>query len=124
MQVPLEERYGATIAVAVVALVFIAVHFHQAWAGAILVRVLVVSILFSLLAYLPGSLIPAIVSHVLVDIISFSYWWTDVAGRYDRQPIELTGIDSHFVAWTVALPGSIAAFGYLARKLVLLRSSS
>lgn len=121
MQVPLEDRYGAPVAITIVALVFLAVHFHQAWAGAILVNVLIVSVLLSLLAYLSGSLIPAIISHVVVDIINFSYWWTDVAGRFDRQPIGLTGMDLHFIAWTMTLLISIVAFAFLTRRLASLR---
>ena len=111
MQVPLEKRYSAWVAILVSGLMFMVLHLNQAWAPYLLLHLFVIGVAWGLLAYVSGSLIPGMVSHVLADIFNFSYWWTDVAGHFERQPIAVSGLDAHFVVWLlvliVALLGSI-----------------
>lgn len=114
-QTPLEERYGPGIAIGVVSIAFVLSHLHQAWAPTVLLHLFAVSVLWGVLAHISGSLIPGIVSHTITDVFSFSYWWTDVAGAFNRQPIAVTGIDSHFVLWALVLVISVGAFCLAAR---------
>ena len=76
------------------------------------------------LAYVSGSLIPSMIGHIVMDIFNFSYWWSDVAGKFDRLPIMETGIDSHFILWTLILVVSIFMFSWMAQKTLLSRKSA
>jgi hypothetical protein len=60
--------------------------------------------------YPPGLLVPGIITQPLVDIVNFSYWWSDVADKSEYQPIAITGVDLHFVVWLLILTASIALF--------------
>ena len=103
MQVPLEGRYGPAVGITIVSMVFVGAHLNQAWAGGggILIMLFGISAVWGVLARVSGSLIPGIISHTVTDIANFSYWWTDVAGAFDKRPISETGIDSHFILWIV-----------------------
>jgi len=124
MQLPLEKRYGPIVGITIVSIVFLVIHLHQAWVTPLLFHVFVLSVMFGILAYTTGSLIPAIISHTVLDIFNFSFWWTDVAGRFERQTISETGIDSHFVIWALILVASIALFIVFTRKLLALRQQT
>ncbi len=97
MQRPLENKYGPIIGISITSLVFVVVHLHQAWASGILVGIFAISFALGYLAYTTKSLIPGIIAHVSFDIVNFSYWWSDVAGNFERSPIGVTGIDNHFI---------------------------
>ena len=116
MQVPLEERYGPAMAIIIVSVVFVLFHLNQAWAPPVLLHLFLISVLWGVLAYASGSLIPGIISHAVADIINFSYWWTDVAGNFDKRPVAETGIDLHFVVWVLVLVASTVFFVWTARK--------
>lgn len=124
MQLPLEKRYGPIVGITIVSIVFLIIHLHQAWVTPLLFHVFVLSVMFGILAYTTGSLIPAIISHTVLDIFNFSFWWTDVAGRFERQTISETGIDPHFVIWALILVTSIALFIVFTRKLLTLRQQT
>ena len=124
MQLPLEKRYGPIVGITIVSIVFLVLHLNQAWATSVLINLFVVSVMFGILTYTTGSLIPAIISHTVLDIFNFSFWWTDVAGRFERQTISETGIDSHFVIWALILVASIALFIVCIRKLLALRQQT
>jgi hypothetical protein len=64
------------------------------------------------------------IGHTVMDIFNFSYWWSDVAGKFDRLPIMETGIDSHFILWTLILVVSIFMFSWMAQKTRLSRKSA
>jgi membrane protease YdiL (CAAX protease family) len=121
MQVPLEKRYGPATGITVVSIVFVISHFNQAWAPSMLVHLFAISVLWGILAYASGSLIPGVISHAAVDVFSFSYWWTDIAGTFDKRPIAETGIDAHFVVWVVIFVASVALFFWAARKTLAAR---
>ncbi|MCK4725907.1 MAG: CPBP family intramembrane metalloprotease [Anaerolineales bacterium] len=123
MQVPLEKRYGPAAGIAIVSIMFMVLHLNQAWAPFVLIHLFVIGVLWGIMAYTSGSLIPGIISHTIADIFNFSYWWTDVAGKFDKMPIAETGIDSHFVIWLLIFVASIALFVWAARKTLLARKS-
>jgi membrane protease YdiL (CAAX protease family) len=121
MQVPLEKRYGPVKGIAFVALMFMVLHLNQAWAPFVLLHLFVFGAMWGTLAYASGSLIPVIVSHTIVDIFSFSYWWTDIAGSFDKRPLAETGMDVHFIVWGLFLALSVALFIWAARKTLVTR---
>ena len=121
MQVPLEQKYGPGIAVLLVSLVFVVAHLNQAWAGGILIILFGISIMWCVLARVCGSLIPGIISHTVTDIIYFSYWWTDVAGEFDKRPITEIGLDLHFFMAVAILISSLLLFALAAKKTLIAR---
>jgi len=121
MQVPLEKRYGPRLGIILVAIMFMVPHLNQAWAPFVLFHLFIFGAMWGILAYASGSLIPTIISHTLADVFNFSYWWTDVAGRFDKQPIAETGIDAHFIVWVLILVMSILLFVGSARKTLAAR---
>jgi len=126
MQVPLEGRYGPAIGITIVSIVFVVAHLNQAWAGGggILIMLFGISAVWGVLARVSGSLIPGIVSHTVADIANFSYWWTDVAGAFDKRPISETGIDSHFILWITVFVASLALFALAARRTAAARQET
>ncbi len=56
-----------------------------------------------------------------MDIPNFAYWWTDVAGTFDKRPVAETGIDAHLVVWTLILVTAIVLFSWAARKTLAAR---
>ena len=126
MQVPLEGRYGPAIGITIVSIVFVVAHLNQAWAGGggILIMLFGISAVWGVLARVSGSLIPGIISHTVADIANFSYWWTDVAGAFDKRPISETGIDSHFILWIAVFVASLALFALAARRTAAARQET
>jgi membrane protease YdiL (CAAX protease family) len=124
MQVPLEKRYGPTISLVIVSMVFVVSHLNQAWALPIVFHIFVISVMLGVLAYASGSLIPGIIGHTVMDIPNFAYWWTDVAGTFDKRPIAETGVDVHFVVWALIFLGSVALFSWAARKTLATRQGA
>jgi membrane protease YdiL (CAAX protease family) len=121
MQVPLEKRYGVGAAIGITSLIFLLVHLEQAWAAPLLLHLFVLGSLLGILAYASGSLIPSMIGHAVMDIFNFSYWWSDVAGRWGMRTISETGIDSHFILWSLAFGLSLALFFWTARRTMIAR---
>lgn len=126
MQVPLEGRYGPAVGITIVSIMFVVLHLNQAWAGggSILIMLFGISAVWGVLARVSGSLIPGMISHTVADIVNFSYWWTDVAGAFDKRPISETGIDSHFILWIAVFVASLALFALAARKTLAARQET
>lgn len=126
MQVPLEGRYGPAVGITIVSIMFVVLHLNQAWAGGggILIMLFGISAVWGVLARVSGSLIPGMISHTVADIVNFSYWWTDVAGAFDKRPISETGIDSHFILWIAVFVASLALFTLAARKTLAARQET
>jgi membrane protease YdiL (CAAX protease family) len=110
MQVPLEEHYGPGVGVTIVSILFIVVHLHQTWLPPLLFQIFALSVLLGILAYKSGSLIPGMIAHVAMDIFNFSYWWTDIAGRFNMRTIFETGIDFHFLLMSLVFVTSTVLF--------------
>jgi len=121
MQGPLEKRYGPVVGIAITSIVFLILHLNQAWAPPLLLHLFVLSALLGILAYASNSIIPGIVAHVVMDVVFFSYWFSDVAGRFDMSTIAETGIDLHFGAWVLVLVTSTVLFFWAARKTLAVR---
>jgi membrane protease YdiL (CAAX protease family) len=119
MQVPLEKRYSPLISIAIVSVVFVLVHLHQAWSGPIIAHIFVISVLFGSIAYYSGSLIPGIIAHFIMDVFNFSFWWTDLGGQFNKKTLAHTGIDSHFIFWLSVLVLSVISFIIILRKIGL-----
>ncbi len=108
--VPLEERYGPFLAIIIMSVVFVVFHLNQAWAPPVLLHIFAASLLFGAFAYATGSLLPGIIAHTVLDIVNFSYWWSDIAGKFDYQPIAITGVDLHFIVWSLIFAASAVLF--------------
>jgi len=117
MQYPLEKRYTPLLSISIVSLVFVLVHLHQAWSGPILVQIFFISALFGSIAYYSGSLIPGIIAHFIMDVLNFSFWWTDLGGQFSKKTIDVTGIDNHFIFWLIVLVLSLISFVFAMRRL-------
>ena len=125
LQKPLEQKYGPAMGISITSLVFVIIHLHQAWAsGLVLVQLFVVSFLAGYLAYASRSLLPGIIAHIALDIINFSYWWSDVLGNFEHKPIGVTGIDGHFIGTVSMVILSTVLFLLVIRKLLLLKRQS
>lgn len=121
MQVPLEKRYGPGVGITMVSIMFLIIHLNQAWAPPVLFHLFVMSVLLGILAYVSGSLIPSIIGHIGIDIFNFSYWWSDIAGKFERRTIFETGIDFHFIGWFLIFGTSFVLFFWVARKIITVR---
>ena len=74
------------------------------------------SILIGMLVMASNSLLPGIIAHFVVDISDFSYWWSDLAGRFEYRPIAETGIDAHVLIWLVVFISSVVLFCWLPER--------
>jgi hypothetical protein len=106
--------------------VFVVFHLNQAWALGvdILLILFVAGAMWGVIVVTSGSLIPAMISHIIVDIFYFSYWWTDFSLAPDKGPIGETGIDTHFIVWLVGLVVSVVLFVFAARKTLAARQET
>jgi membrane protease YdiL (CAAX protease family) len=123
MQKPLEQKYGPVAGISITSLVFVVVHLHQAWANGILMGIFAISFIIGYLAYSTNSLLPGIIAHVSFDIINFSYWWSDVIGTFEREPISMTGVDNHFIVTTMVVFLSTVLILVSIRKLLKMKDS-
>jgi len=98
MQRPIEKRHGASVAIFVSSLFFLALHLTKAWALlGLLPIVFGAGVLLGLLAWSAESLIPCIIGHFVMDVGLFAYWWTGIAGDFTARPITETGMDRPFL---------------------------
>ena len=112
------------MAIAITSLVFVVFHLNQAWALPVLFHLFALSALMGILAYAAGSLIPIIVAHVVLDVFNFAYWWSDVAGSFEMRPLAETGIDAHFVVWSLVFGASLALLVWTLYKTNVARQRS
>ena len=98
MQRPIEECYGAVIAIFISTVFFTVVHLNKAWSLVAMVPIVFgAGLLLGLLAWSSQSLIPSIIGHVIMDIGLFAYWWTGIAGEFSARSLRETGIDGPFM---------------------------
>jgi membrane protease YdiL (CAAX protease family) len=124
MQVPLEERYGPAVGITIVSIMFLVFHLHQAWAQPVLFQIFALSVLLGILAYASGSVLPSIIGHTIMDIINFSFWWTDLAGNFEFQTIAETGVDALFITAVLIFVASLVLFFWVARKIMVVRQQT
>jgi len=101
LQTPLEKKYGPVAAIIISSIIFTIIHLSKNWAHPIIPHIFFASVLLGILAYKSGSLIPGIIGHSILDIFDYSFWWTHIAGSFKKQTIFITGIDIHFIIWTL-----------------------
>ena len=123
MQTPLEQKYGPVAGISITSVMFVVVHLHQAWVSDVLVQMIVISFMIGYLAYSTNSLLPGIIAHVTLDIINFSYWWSDVIGTFERKPISMTGVDNHFIITVMVVLLSTVLFIVAIRKLLKMKTA-
>jgi membrane protease YdiL (CAAX protease family) len=124
MQLPIEKRFGPTTAIVLVSTLFLIIHLPQVWAPPLLGHLFVLSVLLGILAYASDSLIPGILAHFGLDIFNFSYWWTDLAGRYLQRPIREAGVDAHFIGWSIFFLAAVSLFTWGSWKTMRLKKAS
>ena len=110
MQVPLEKKYGPSIAIIITSIIFMLIHLSHSWASPILPQIFFASLLLGILAYRSGSIIPGIIGHSILDIFDYSFWWSDIAGGFHKQTIFKTGIDLHLIIWCLIFILALFAF--------------
>jgi len=121
MQVPLEKRYGPGVGITIVSIMFLVIHLDQAWAPPVFFHLFAMSVLLGILAYSSGSLIPSMIAHAVVDIFNFSYWWSDIAGRFEKRTIFETRDYFYFIVWFLIFGISLFLFFWVAQKITTVR---
>jgi len=116
LQSALERRYGPVFAIALTSILFWAMHLDHDWARGNIVNVLAIAIpffatatLWGVMAYVTSSIGPSVIAHAVTDLTALPLEW-NLAGQHNLTPVATTGLDRHFVSWSVAL----AIFGVLA----------
>ncbi len=100
MQKPLELKYGPKTAIMLVALFFTLLHLPNATITPHLIPIFFVgSIGWGVLAYLTNSIIPGLVIHSSIDIISYLWIWKnlELAKSISTESILKTGVDMPFL---------------------------
>ena len=123
MQVPIEKRYGPYWGIFITSLFFFLLHLNKTWAPLITIHIFFASILLGLLAYYTRSLLPGMLGHTIIDVFNFSYWWSSLAGNFAWKTIRITGLDAHFIFWSLILMISIILFFFTIGKLKSLRNA-
>jgi len=117
MQVPLERAYGPAAAIATTSILFTLVHLtHGAAVVPMLPFYLVVAVVYGILAFVTGSILPSLTLHFTGDVLMFTMRYTAVvSGAAGLAP---TGrISPGFAAISVALAAfSVFGFRLLARQ--------
>ena len=106
MQKPMEIRYGPKLAILIVALFFTLLHLPNATITPQLIPIFFIgSIGWGVLAYLTNSIIPGIVIHIAVDIISYLWIWRNLeyAKTMYTESIIKNGIDMPFMILILVL---------------------
>jgi hypothetical protein len=119
MQVPIEDRHGPVVAIAVVAVAFALAHSLPAFSLTLFV---VGAAGWSILAWLLDSTVPGMIAHAVVDVVLLLWVWQDPRQFREllaRSLIE-TGPDRVFVVTAALTATSVgvtcAAFVRLARR--------
>jgi membrane protease YdiL (CAAX protease family) len=125
MQRPIEQRHGATIAIPISSLFFMALHLTKAWATPGMVPIVFgAGILLGLLAWSSQSLVPGMIGHIVMDIGLFAYWWTGIAGDFRARTIAVTGVDGLFIIASLALLISLSIVLVATSKLRRIKPST
>jgi membrane protease YdiL (CAAX protease family) len=114
MQGMLEQHFKAALAIAVVTVVFTALHLlGSVKTLPLALPVSAASILFGVLTTLTRSILPAVVVHALVDLTTLPLEW-GLVGHLPVGRFYTSGIDTFFIASAaVAIIGSVATVAAL-----------
>jgi membrane protease YdiL (CAAX protease family) len=117
MQVPLEKRFGMIPAIMIVSVVFTLIHLNRVWAAPVIPNIFFASLLLGLLAYKTGSLVPGIIAHSILDVFDYSFWWTNLLGKWEGTTIFKTGLNLHFIGSFAIFGMAIIGFFWAIRKI-------
>ena len=96
MQVPIEKRHGAFVAILISSVFFMAIHLTKDWSLIGMVPIVFVAgALYGTLAWASRSLVFCMIGHTIMAIGLFAYWWTQILGSSPSarsQRSEWTGI--------------------------------
>jgi membrane protease YdiL (CAAX protease family) len=113
IQGSLTRRYGSVRSVGVTTVMFYLLHLGHGWTHGGVVTVLAVAlpiliggVLLGALVSVTGSLGPSMVAHALADMVLLHLEWT---GRHRLDSVAVSGIDSHFLWWTMTVGASSIA---------------
>jgi membrane protease YdiL (CAAX protease family) len=108
MQVPIEKRHGALVAILVSSLFFTLIHLTKGWALIGMVPIVFAAgVMYGALAWASRSLVFTMIGHTLMDIGLFAYWWTQILGTFSQHPIAQTGMDQMFYVECAALGAAL-----------------
>jgi membrane protease YdiL (CAAX protease family) len=117
MQVPLERAYGPAAAIATTSVVFTAIHLtHGARILPFLPFFLVVAVVYGLVAFLTGSILPSITLHFIGDVFMFAFQF--IGARHGTLGSDGSGTISlaAVIVFAALAAMSLAAFRLLARE--------
>ncbi|MEM8891038.1 MAG: CPBP family intramembrane glutamic endopeptidase [Bacteroidota bacterium] len=120
MQKPMELRYSPQMAIIIVALFFSLLHLPNATiAPQLLLLFFLGSLGWGVLAYLSNSIIPGVIIHSLVDIISYLWLWQklDFAKSLAAENIFRDGMDNSFLILLALAVASTTALIFSFNKL-------
>jgi len=108
IQVPIEKRHGAFVAILISSLFFMLVHLTKGWSLIGMVPIVFVAgVMYGSLAWASRSLVFGMIGHTIMDIGLFAYWWTQILGKFSQRPIAETGMDQMFYAECAALGAAL-----------------
>ena len=120
MQKPMEMKYGPGKAILIVALFFTFLHLPNATITPQIIPIFFLgSIGWGVLAYLTNSIIPGIVVHCAIDMISYLWIWKNLeyARNMYSESIIKNGIDTPFTVLIIVLLVFLALLIFSFRKL-------
>ncbi len=108
MQVPIEKRHGAFVAILISSLFFMLIHLTKGWALIGMVPIVFgAGLMYGSLAWASRSLVFGMIGHTIMDIGLFAYWWTQTLGTFSQRPISETGTDQMFYVECAALGAAV-----------------
>ncbi len=112
LQKIIQNQHGIYWAIGISALLFWLAHFNSASGPLRVVTLLLGAVMLSTLAYSARSIIPGVVDHISSDIYTGLHTRNIINPDYlvKFESIWKTGLDAHFVIWSVVLVASIVTF--------------
>jgi membrane protease YdiL (CAAX protease family) len=115
MQLPLERAYGPVAAIATTSILFTLIHLsHGRAVLPMLPFYVVAAVVYGLLTFLTGSILPAVLLHIAGDIVGFTLRY--IAAREGVVPAHGIALGPAVAAFVLAVAG-VAAFRLLARRV-------
>lgn len=106
------KRHHIYFAIGLSSVLFWLAHFNHSSGPARILVLLVGAIMLASLAYASNSIIPGVIGHIASDIYTGLHTRKIIDPSYliKRQSVLETGLDLHFILWTVAMLASILLF--------------
>jgi membrane protease YdiL (CAAX protease family) len=122
MQGPIERHHGPVVAIAVVTVFFVAIHFGgaQRMSAPRTLLIAVASLIYGILVYLSGSIVPGLILHAIGDAFGiFLLWFLWAEGATRRFPPGFAAASRNPMYWLTVAEAAIfaAASVWAFRKL-------